>query len=168
MTRNIHQEHARFNMKILYLHGWQSAPGGVKPGYLSKAGHTLLEPALPDEVFEGAVRIAEQFFAANRCDLIVGSSRGGAVAMNMEASGTPRVLLCPAWKRWGSAARVPAGTRILHAPNDDVVPFGDSLELAKRSGLPDAAVVAVGHEHRLADPESLATLLQIVESFQVI
>jgi hypothetical protein len=152
-------------MKILYLHGWQSTPGGVKPSYLAKAGHELLEPALPDEAFAEAVRIAEECLAANQPDLIVGSSRGGAVAVNMRSADTPRVLLCPAWKRWGSADKVPPGTIILHAPEDDVVPYADSQELLSRSGLPDSALVPVGHEHRLADPQSLATLRRIVESF---
>ncbi|RMD62660.1 alpha/beta hydrolase, partial [Candidatus Parcubacteria bacterium] len=31
-------------MKILFLHGWQSAPGGVKPTYLALHGHTVLNP----------------------------------------------------------------------------------------------------------------------------
>ncbi len=154
-------------MKILYLHGWQSVPGGVKPSYLKQAGHQMLEPALPDEDFDAAVRIAENWLAENGADLIVGSSRGGAVAVNMQAAGLPRVLLCPAWKRWGSVDRVPPGTIILHAPADEVVPYADSQELLSRSGLPESALIAVGTEHRLADPESLAMLLKVVDSFQV-
>ncbi len=27
-------------MKILFLHGWHSVPGGVKPTYLKDNGHT--------------------------------------------------------------------------------------------------------------------------------
>jgi len=154
-------------MKILYLHGWQSVPGGVKPSYLKQAGHQMLEPALPDEDFDAAVRIAENWLAENGADLIVGSSRGGAVAVNMQAAGLPRVLLCPAWKRWGSVDRVPPGTIILHAPADEVVPYADSQELLSRSGLPESALIAVGTEHRLADPASLAMLLKVVDSFQV-
>ncbi|WP_045225697.1 YqiA/YcfP family alpha/beta fold hydrolase [Methyloterricola oryzae] len=154
-------------MKILYLHGWQSVPGGVKPSYLKQAGHQMLEPALPDEDFDAAVRIAENWLAENGADLIVGSSRGGAVAVNMQAAGVPRVLLCPAWKRWGSIDRVPPGTIILHAPADEVVPYADSQELLSRSGLSESALIAVGTEHRLADPESLAMLLKVVDSLQV-
>jgi len=29
-------------MTILFLHGWQSVPGGVKPTFLIGNGHTLL------------------------------------------------------------------------------------------------------------------------------
>ena len=37
-------------MKILYLHGWHSTPGGVKPTYLKDHGHEVLNPALPDDM----------------------------------------------------------------------------------------------------------------------
>src|SRR5579864_7367102 len=44
-------------MKVLFLHGWQSVPGGVKPTYLAQHGHEVINPALPDEDFKAAVRI---------------------------------------------------------------------------------------------------------------
>jgi hypothetical protein len=33
-------------MKILFLHGWTSTPGGKKPSFLKDHGHTVLNPAL--------------------------------------------------------------------------------------------------------------------------
>jgi hypothetical protein len=45
-------------MRILLLHGWHSAPGGVKPTYLKDHGHEVVHPALPHEDFAEAVRIA--------------------------------------------------------------------------------------------------------------
>ena len=150
-------------MKVLFLHGWQSTPGGVKPTYLKDHGHEVLNPALPDEDFDEAVRIAQAEFDRHRPDVVVGSSRGGAVAMNINAGSTPLVLLCPAWKRWGTAKTVKLGTVILHSGADEVVPFSDSLELVRNSGLSESALVVVGHEHRLADPESLATMVEAVE-----
>jgi hypothetical protein len=33
-------------MKILFLHDWQSVPGGVKPTYLAKQGHSVLNPQI--------------------------------------------------------------------------------------------------------------------------
>ena len=38
-------------MKILFLHGWHSVPGGVKPTYLKDHGHTVINPALDDDDF---------------------------------------------------------------------------------------------------------------------
>ena len=42
-------------MKILFLHGWKSVPGGVNATYLAQHGHEVLNPALPDEDFDEAV-----------------------------------------------------------------------------------------------------------------
>lgn len=119
-------------MKILFLHGWQSVPGGVKPTYLKDHGHTVINPKLPDEDFDEAVRIAQTEFDQHQPDVVVGSSRGGAVAMNIDSGDARLVLLCPAWKKWGSAKTVKPGTVILHSKADDVVPFGLSRIGAKQ------------------------------------
>ena len=147
-------------MKILYLHGWQSVPGGVKPTFLAQHGHEVINPALPDEDFAVAVRIAQEEFDKHRPDVVVGSSRGGAVAMNINSGDTPFVLLCPAWKRWGKAKTVKKNTTILHSKADDVIPFAESQELVKNSGLPTLALTEVGNDHRLADPEPLKKMLE--------
>jgi len=150
-------------MRILFLHGWQSIPGGVKPTYLKDHGHEVLNPGLPDGDFDAAVRIAQAEYDQHHPDVVVGSSRGGAVAMNINSGSTPLVLLCPAWKKWGTARAVKASTIILHSGADDVVPFADSLELVRNSGLPSESLIVVGYEHRLADPESLKAMLEAVE-----
>jgi Alpha/beta hydrolase family len=93
-------------MKIFALHGWQSVPGGVKPSYLAQHGHEVLNPALPDEDFEAAVRIAQAEFDRHRPAVIVGSSWAGGVVMNLDSGDTLLVLLCPAWRRWGTARTV--------------------------------------------------------------
>jgi hypothetical protein len=146
-------------MKILFLHGWTSKPGGVKPTYLANHGHEVLNPALPDEDFPAALRIAQALVDQHQPDVIVGSSRGGALAMSLHAGRTPLVLLCPAWKKYATARTVGPNTTILHSRADDVVPFADSLELLRTSGLPTSVLIEVGSDHRLADPESLAAML---------
>jgi hypothetical protein len=148
---------------VLFLHGWNSKPGGVKPSYLTEHGHTVINPALPDEDFAESVRIAQAAFDQHHPDVVVGSSRGGAVAMNIDTKGAALVLLCPASKKWGTATTVKPGTIILHSEADDVVPIGQSRELVIQSGLPATALVIVGNDHRLADPEPLAAMLAAVE-----
>ena len=123
-------------MKILFLHGWTSTPGGVKPTYLKAHGHEVFNPALPDDDFEAAVRIAQAEFYRHRPDVVVGSSRGGAVAMNIDSGDTPLVLLCPAWKRWGTVTKAKPNTVVLHSPANPTIPFADSQELLRNSGLP--------------------------------
>jgi alpha-beta hydrolase superfamily lysophospholipase len=149
-------------MKLLFLHGWNSTTGGVKPTYLKNLGHEVLNPPLPDDDFDKAVSIAQAEFDIHHPDVVVGSSRGGAVAMNLKTD-VPLVLLCPAWKSWGTATAVKPNTVILHSPTDETVPFADSQELLRNSGLPDSALIAVGHDHRLADEEPLKAMLEAVE-----
>ncbi len=150
-------------MKILYLHGWNSSLGGVKPTYLRSHGHEVIEPALDHDDFERALATAQAAFDEHRPDVVVGSSRGGAVAMNLRNDSARLVLLCPAWRKWGSARTVEPGTVILHSRGDDVIPFEESLELVRASGLPNGALVEVGTDHRLADPEPLEALAMAVE-----
>jgi hypothetical protein len=147
-------------MKILFLHGWHSIPGGVKPTYLIHHGHEIINPALDDDDFAEAVRSAQNEYHKRQPDVIVGSSRGGAVAMNLDSGSTPLVLLCPAWKRWGTATTVKPGTVILHSEADEVIPFAESMELVRASGLPESALIVVGTDHRLADPEPLKAMLE--------
>ena len=144
-------------MIILFLHGWHSVPGGVKPTYLKDHGHTVINPALDDHDFDAALPTAQAEFDRHQPQVVVGSSRGGAVAMNIKIGDAPLVLLCPAWKKWGTAKTVKTGTVILHSRADDVVPFSDSEELARSSG---ATLIEVGRDHRLADPEPLAAMLK--------
>ncbi|MCE9604597.1 MAG: alpha/beta hydrolase [Planctomycetia bacterium] len=150
-------------MKILFLHGWQSVVGGVKPSYLARHGHEVINPKLPDEDFAAALTIAQEAFDRHRPDVVVGSSRGGAVAMNIRSDGARLVLLCPAWKRWGVATTIPPGSVVLHSRQDEVIPFAESEELIRKSNLPDSALHEVGTDHRLADPEPLAAMLLACE-----
>jgi hypothetical protein len=94
---------------------------------------------------------------------VVGSSRGGAVALNIDSGMARLVLICPAWKKWGAVKTTKSGTVIVHSRADDVVPFQDSLDLISESGLPETALIEVGRDHRLADPEPLEALLRAVE-----
>jgi alpha-beta hydrolase superfamily lysophospholipase len=150
-------------MKILFLHGWRSVPGGVKPTFLAQHGHEVINPKLPDEDFTAAVQVAQAEYDRHRPEVVVGSSRGGAVAMNLRSGDARLVLLCPAWKKLGSDRTVKPGTVILHSRADDVVPFSDSEELVRNSGLPVSALIEVGTDHRLADPEPLKAMLEACE-----
>jgi len=145
-------------VKILFLRGWHSLPGGVKPTFLESQGATVVNPELRDEDWAEAVQLAQEAYDRDPPDVIVASSRGGAVAMALNSRGTPMVLLCPAWKRWGTATCVPSATKILHSKGDDVVNFRDSEDLARNSGLPASALIEVGTDHRLADLEPLRAM----------
>ena len=72
--------------------------------------------------------------------------------MNLDSGEARLVLLGPAWKKWGTAKTVKAGTVILHSRADDVVPFSDSEELLSNSGLSVSALFEDGSDHCLAAP----------------
>ena len=150
-------------MIVLFLHGWGSGPKGKKPSFLRSHGLRVVTPELPDHDFEVSRDLAQQAYDQIHPDVVVGSSRGGAVAMNVEAGAARLVLLCPAWKLWGTATTVEAGTKILHCPKDCMVPFQDSIDLVANSGLPTTNLIATGLDHRLADLESLNRMLLAVQ-----
>jgi hypothetical protein len=155
LRQAIEMEHG---VKILFLHGWHSVPNGVKPTYLAQHGHVVINPALDDEDFVAAVATAQAEFDQHQPDVVVGSSRGGAIAMNIETGLTPLLLLCPAWKNWGNASTIKPKSVILHSRQDEVVQFADSEELLANSGLPDDALIHVGVDHRLADDGTLQAI----------
>ena len=80
--------------------------------------------------------------------------------MSIDSGNSRLVLLCPAWRKYGTARTVKLGTVILHSRADDVVPFADSEELVKNGG---ATLIEVGSDHRLADKEPLAAMLKACE-----
>ena len=151
-------------MKILFLSRLALGPRRREAVYLIQHGHEVINPALDDDDFDEAVRTAQAEYDRHHPDVIVGSSRGGAVAMNLDSGSTPLVLLCPAWKRWGTIKTVKPGTVILHSEADDVIPIAESRELVRYSGLSDSALVVVGSDHRLADPEPLQAMLEACEA----
>jgi hypothetical protein len=150
-------------MKILFLHGVGSQPGGLKPTYLAQHGHDVSNPQLSDDDFLESIRIAQSAYDKYCPDVIVGSSRGGGVAVNIESNDTPLVLLCPSWKNKRMANKVKPNTVILHSRQDQVIPFSQSEELLINSELSPDLIIEVGFEHRLADEHSLRAMLHACE-----
>jgi hypothetical protein len=64
-------------MKILFLHGLNSAPGSVKPTYLAQHGHTVFNPKLHDDDFDEAVRIAQDEFDRHQPKELLSRYRNG-------------------------------------------------------------------------------------------
>ena len=142
--------------KILFLHGLESKPGGTKAQHLEAAGYEVLNPSLPKASFEESVQIAQEEIDLESPDVIVGSSRGGAVAMSVNPRGAKLVLLAPAWGHFDvDPARIPPGTTVLHCPSDNIVHYEDSEELAQYG----INLVSCGKDHRMNDADALENLL---------
>ena len=152
--------------RIVFLHGLESSPGGTKALYLERLGYRVFNPALPRESFEDSVRIAQSIVDKEQPDCIVGSSRGGAVAMGLEQSSGALVLIAPAWRRYFSQmpTELIQPTVVLHSPNDIIIPYEDSIELVT---VHHSELMTVGEGHRMSDDEALTALGEVVRKLTV-
>ena len=147
-------------MRILFLHGLESQVGGDKPEYLKAAGHDVVEPSLAGTSFEESKIIAQAYVEKYKPEVIVGSSRGGALAMNLDPAGARLVLVAPAWNIYGSPGVIRADSTIIHSEADRVISFEESIQLSEMSG---AALVTAGSDHRMNDSSALSAILGAVE-----
>jgi hypothetical protein len=161
------------SLRVVYVHGLESGPSAGKAVRLREGGLDVLAPALDTSMErlargEGAAMLAESAdravaaIEAHRPDVVVGSSFGGAVVHALLGSGRwagPTVLLCPAWRRVPGAPLLgPCRSLVVvHAPNDEVVPYADSVDLAAATG---ATLVTTGDDddHRLSRSATAANL----------
>lgn len=148
-------------MKILFLHGLESRPGGRKPSALKTAGFDVIEPVLPRDDWNASVEGAINAYEEHMPDIVVGSSRGGAVAMAANLPAKKLVLIAPAWKKYCPNCTIAPTTTILHSPEDEVISFADSRLLSKMFG---AELVIAGDDHRMNDSGALAKLMQVLNN----
>jgi hypothetical protein len=146
-------------MKILFLHGLESKPGGSKVKFLEKHGYEVLNPWMPKYSWDESLENAQLLIDTEHPDVIVGSSRGGAVALSVNTFGTKLVLVAPAWKRFGGDAMHACGGIVIHCREDAEVPYEDSEELSKLTG---ATLITCGENHRMNDPDALEAILDAV------
>jgi hypothetical protein len=116
---------------------------------------------LCDWSFRSAVRTARAACDEFGPDVIVGSSRGGAVAMALPRSDLPLVLLAPAWRWCGVEPTLRAEAIIIHSKYDKLVSISDSRELCRRN--PTARLLEVGTDHRLNDEGAGAVLADVLD-----
>jgi len=146
--------------KALFLHG-MSSTGSRKTWFLRSLGFDVLTPRMSDWSLRSAVRTARAACDEFEPDVIVGSSRGGAVAMALVPSGVPLVLLAPAWRWCGVPPRVSAPQAVvIHSPSDRWVRLDDSVELCRQN--PHVRLIAAGDGHRLNDPAARAVLADVL------
>jgi fermentation-respiration switch protein FrsA (DUF1100 family) len=145
--------------RVVFLHGLESGPQGSKARWLAERYGAVTPvlgcsaPLQPHMVTD-ALAVAREAVRAQRPDLIVGSSFGGAVAVRLLREGAyrgPVVLIAPAARKITGDEALPDGTRaaILHGDADDVVPYADSVALAQTGGPGVRLHTVVGGDHRL-------------------
>ena len=87
--------------------------------------------------------------------MVIGSSRGGALAIASRPA-CDLILIAPAWKKYCPWGTIPASAQIIHSPDDTVVDFEDSVELAHTFG---AMLIEAGKDHRMNDSETTEALV---------
>ena len=137
---------------ILFFHGLNSSPLSEKAKFLATSGYHIITPWLPKDDWEETLRVAQECVDAYRPDIIIGSSRGGAVALNVknEKKNHKLILIAPAWRRYGKVSKTSPKTTILHSKKDQIIPFADSVRLSANSGC---KLHEVGASHRMNESD---------------
>ena len=125
-------------LRILFLHGLESSPGGRKAVWLAQR-YGARVPALTTSDWATARAQAEAAVREYQPEIIIGSSYGGALLLSLLQGGVTRaraVLIAQAGVKLGLPARLPERARavLLHGTADDVVPIEGSRALARDAG----------------------------------
>jgi hypothetical protein len=128
-------------------------------------------------VFTRSLEVQRRHLATTSVDVVVGSSFGGAIAVELLRAGDwrgPTVLLCPAYalvsRRSGRPPHlgfdglspdVTAQVLVVHGTKDQTVPLEDSRRLVARTS---ARLVTVDDDHRLSATATAPSLHAWVES----
>ena len=148
-------------MRVLFCHGKEGNPKGSKAVAIGKIpGTTVVTPKLTNSYerkdFVNDLGLIEALAAG--ADVLVGSSRGGALIANTKLS-LRKVLIAPAWKRFGVEPNLTKEDIILHSKHDDLVPYEDSVTLAERFGC---TLIECGVNHRMSDEATLAEIKKAI------
>lgn len=146
--------------KVLFLHGKEGNPEGSKVLYLKSMGYEVFCPAYntgkgdPDfgKYVPGCVEVAKRALRDFRPDVVVGSSFGGAVLLQLLQEGVcrvPSILMAGAGILYGKAAKLPhdVAVTLIHGTEDGIIPYEHSILLVK--GHPNANLVLLSDNHRL-------------------
>lgn len=149
---------SRHTRSILPLVGW----GALTTGWALMSKRELSRRGLASS-FEVCLELVARDIQARQPDVIVGSSWGGAVCMELVRQGrlhTPMILLAPAYRKvgehlgWTDIAHREAQIRskmarmdveIFHDPADDVIPFAHSHDFVAGTAVKLYGLSAGGH-----------------------
>ena len=139
--------------RIQFAHGLEGSPRGAKARLLARHFHALT-PAMPTGDFEACVELHARELERFAPDALVGSSFGGAVAVELLRRGLwagPTLLLAQAALRRDPGATLPEGVPVwlVHGRQDSLIDPDDSRRLA-RSGSPELVrLVELDDDHAL-------------------
>ena len=141
------------SLRVQFIHGLESNPQGTKARTLAEH-FDVRTPAMDTRDFDGCVELQARVLAEHRPRVLVGSSFGGAVAVELLRRGDyrgPTLLLAPAARRYDRDAVLPEGARVMivHGHGDDVIDIADSRALAATGSAESVDLIELDDDHRL-------------------
>ncbi|HEY5656663.1 MAG TPA: hypothetical protein VIY27_02630 [Myxococcota bacterium] len=152
--------------RVQFIHGLEGSPQGSKARLLAEHFPTCT-PAMDTRDFEASLAVQAEALETFRPDVLVGSSFGGAVAVELLARGLwrgPTLLLAQAAVRMLEHPRLPEGVAIwlVHGTRDELIDVEESRALA-RSGTPDLVrLIEVDDDHPLRASVASGRLIEWV------
>lgn len=155
--------YAASKKKVLYLPGISTS--NFKADMINwRGGFQVETPKLWDYVYYLDKNLAQKAFDDFEPDVVIGSSRGGALALDIETKDVPLVLLAPAWKYFGSTQNYTnKKTYILHSEQDNLIPYEHSKELMENSNG-KVKLWKCGNSHTLSDFQTSKFLVELLWS----
>jgi hypothetical protein len=140
-------------IRVQFAHGLESSPGGTKARILAEH-FDAITPAMDTRDFESCVAVHDAALRSFRPDVLVGSSFGGAVAVELLRRGLwrgPTLLLAQAALRERPDARLPESVAVwlVHGRRDEVVDPDESRRLAATGSPGFVRLIEVDDDHRL-------------------
>ncbi len=155
-------------LRVQFIHGLEGSPQGNKARLLARHFEALT-PAMDTSDFEACVAVQADALAAFRPDVLVGSSFGAAVAVELlqrELWRGATLLLAQAALRRDAHAELPPGVPIwlVHGLRDELIDIEDSRRLAA-AGSPEWVVLhEVDDDHPLHETVASGRLVELVRA----
>jgi predicted esterase len=143
----------RRDLRVQFIHGLESSPQGVKAQLLARH-FTARTPAMDTRDFAGSVAVQAAALREFDPHVLVGSSYGGAIAVDLLQRGDwrgPTLLLAQAALRRGQPAQLPPGVTVwlVHGTRDAIIDPEDSRVLARTGSSEHVRLIEVDDDHAL-------------------
>jgi predicted esterase len=154
------------SLRVQFAHGLEGSPEGTKARLLA-VHFTACTPAMQTSDFAGCVELHAETLRSFRPDVLVGSSFGAAVVVEVLQRGLwrgPTLLLAQAALRRIPGARLPAGVPVwlVHGLRDHLIDPEESRRLSC-TGTPDRVrLIEVDDDHALHATVRSGRLTQLI------